>query len=346
MKKGVFGGIGTLANHIRGRLGSKSIILLYHRVADAATDPYMLCVSPRHFEEHMRVINRLGRPTHLDDLAAAVREGHVPHGRVCVTFDDGYADNFIAAKPLLEKYGVPATVFMTTGSSGRTREFWWDELERIFLGPGRLPQRLDLRINGTAQSWRLGDAAALGTNDLQKHRKWNLLDESSPTARHEVFRSVYDLLQPMPIAQRTDMLDELLTWAGEESIVRNTHRALKLEELPALVEGDTVRVGGHTVNHPALNSQPIEVQRQEITVCKVMLEDALQQPLHSFAYPYGYFSDATVTEVQSAGFSQACACFSRPVRTDSHPFMLPRIDVGNWSGDEFERRLNRHIRGW
>ena len=346
MKKGVFDSIGTIASRIRGRIGPKSAILLYHRVADAPTDPYMLCVSPRHFEEHLRVISRLGTATHLDDLAEAVREGRVPHGSVSVTFDDGYADNLIAAKPLLEKYGVPATVFMTTGSSGRTREFWWDELERIFLGSGRLPERLDLRINGSAQSWMLGDAAGLGADDLQKHRKWNLLDDSSPTARHEVFRSVYDLLQPMPIAQRTEVLDELLTWAGEESIVRDSHRALELEELAALVDGDTVRVGGHTVNHPALDSQPIAVQRQEITQCKAMLEDALHQPLRSFAYPYGYFSDATVAEVQSAGFDHACACLSRPVRTDSHPFMLPRIDVGNWTGEDFERRLQKHLRRW
>jgi peptidoglycan/xylan/chitin deacetylase (PgdA/CDA1 family) len=65
-------------------------------------------------------------------------EGHRLKEAVAITFDDGYSDNCHAAKPLLERLSVSATLFLMTGYIGR-REFWWDELERVVLGAGDLP---------------------------------------------------------------------------------------------------------------------------------------------------------------------------------------------------------------
>jgi peptidoglycan/xylan/chitin deacetylase (PgdA/CDA1 family) len=78
---------------------------------------------------------------------------------VVVTFDDGYADNLHHAKPLLERYGIPATVFVTSDYIGQEHEFWGDKLERLLLQPGALPQTLQLQVNGTAYQWSLGEAA-------------------------------------------------------------------------------------------------------------------------------------------------------------------------------------------
>jgi peptidoglycan/xylan/chitin deacetylase (PgdA/CDA1 family) len=54
-----------------------------------------------------------------------------------VTFDDGYADNLYNAKPLLERYGIPATVFLITGYIEDKRQLWWEELVRLLLQPAR-----------------------------------------------------------------------------------------------------------------------------------------------------------------------------------------------------------------
>jgi peptidoglycan/xylan/chitin deacetylase (PgdA/CDA1 family) len=60
-----------------------------------------------------------------------LRDGKLPARTVVVTFDDGYRDNFVNAKPLLEKHDVPATLFLTSGYIESSRGFWWDEMERV-----------------------------------------------------------------------------------------------------------------------------------------------------------------------------------------------------------------------
>jgi peptidoglycan/xylan/chitin deacetylase (PgdA/CDA1 family) len=81
-------------------------------------------------------------------LDEALRRGNGGRSAIVVTFDDGYADNLCNAKPLLRRHEIPATVFMTTDILGSPKEFWQDDLERICLHPGVLPETLRLTING------------------------------------------------------------------------------------------------------------------------------------------------------------------------------------------------------
>src|SRR5215510_103661 len=125
-------GIGKLkyiARCLTSRFIPGAVILLYHRVTELSSDPQLLCVSRQHFAEHLEILRKYGFPIALKHVDQTRR------GRpgVILTFDDGYADNLNNAKPLLERYDVPATVFVTTGYVGSRREFWKDYLERIFL---------------------------------------------------------------------------------------------------------------------------------------------------------------------------------------------------------------------
>src|SRR3954469_24009177 len=130
-----------LTGRLRRYLSSNAVILMYHRVADLDADPWGLSVSPTHFEEHLRVLRSLGTVMSLTQLVDGLQQGRIPRRAVVVTFDDGYADNVEVALPLLEQHRVSSTVFLASGAIDRQREFWWDELERILLQPGRLPAR-------------------------------------------------------------------------------------------------------------------------------------------------------------------------------------------------------------
>jgi peptidoglycan/xylan/chitin deacetylase (PgdA/CDA1 family) len=325
---------------ITRRLSRRALILLYHRVAEGGSDPWELAVTPQHFEEHLQVLCRNRRPVPLRKLSVAIRNGSLPRRSVSVTFDDGYTDNLLNAKPLLEKYGVPATVFVTTGHTGQDREFWWDELDRLFLQPGKLPRELRLRVKGSEYCWDLGEAADYDETSHRRNLSWRAWQEEVPTPRHSVYRSLWQLMHPMHDDERREIRDYLLDWAGVTGSARPTHRALTREELTDLSRGRLIEVGCHTVTHPQLSALNRESQQREIVGSKACLEEVLAQPVTSFAYPYGRECDyarETVALVQGAGFDSACTTLVGAVGRSSDRFQLPRVPVQDMDGESFAR---------
>jgi len=319
------------------------LILLYHRVARLPSDPWSLAVTPQRFAEHLEVLRRQARPMRLSQLAGALVDESLPDRAVIVTFDDGYADNLHNAKPLLERYDVPATIFLPSGFINYDYEFWWDELDRLLLS-GKLPKRnLRLRANGTTYRWRLGETADYSGQELRCHRGWNASEEA-PTTRHALYKSIWELLHPMSESERRTILDKLRRWAGAQSAPRpSRHRLLSLEEMSVLANEELIEIGAHTVTHVMLSTLSEESQRDEILGSKVHLEEILGRPVSSFAYPFGRRSDydsRTVDVVRQSGFRCACCNFSGIVKPSSDPFQLPRVQVQDWGGDEFSARLS------
>lgn len=320
-----------------------ALILRYHRVSDLVSDPHGLAVTPRHFAEHLQIMRKRFRPTRLHDLILALHSGNVPRKAVVITIDDGYADNLYHAKPLLEGYEVPATVFVCTGYVGQNTEFWWDELERTLLQPGTLPKLLDLSINGNLFHWDLEDAANYSEGEFRRYSRWNVRMPQDPTSRHRLLRKLHDVLMPLSHQERWRVLDTLLHWSGAPAAIRPTHRPLAVEELGRLEQGDLVEIGAHSVTHPVLSQLPVAQQREEIMRSKAYLEKHLGSPVRSFAYPYGgppTYSEETVSMLQEAGFESACSTSHGRVRSGADPFRLPRSYVGNWSGEVFEQQLD------
>ena len=124
-------------HRLRTVFQKKAMILVYHRVAEANVDPWALGVSPAHFAQHLQFLKTIANPVSLQDLIRAKSDRELPPRPVCVTFDYGYADNLYAAKPALESYRVPGTVFITPGYIGVPEDLWWDELAKLLLDPAR-----------------------------------------------------------------------------------------------------------------------------------------------------------------------------------------------------------------
>ena len=325
----------------------RALILLYHRVTELRSDPWALSVTPQHFAQHLEILRQRGLATSLRQLAQALLDGNLPHRSVAITFDDGYADNLHNAKPVLERYDVPATCFLTTGSIGRAREFWWDELDRIFLQPNTLPETLRLSIRGHSYHWVLGEATEYDEDTARRCRAWCAFERGDPTLRHFVYRSLYELLQPLTEDEQRAVLDELLAWARTDPTSRQTHRTLSIDDAQALAEGELIEIGAHTVTHPLLSTLPPASQHAEVTRSKAHLEEMLGIGVKSFAYPYGgpaTYTAATVTLVREAGFTYACSGIAKPVAPSSRQFELPRVVVPDWDGEQFAEWLSRWFR--
>jgi len=330
---------------LKYRFASHALILLYHRVTDLANDPFMLAVTPHHFSEQMEVIRKYSEPIRLQELVEALHRGETPNRAVVITFDDGYADNLHQAKPILERAGIPATVFVTGGRIGDRREFWWDELDRLLLQQGRLPNQLQMNIDGLMYEWELSNYAAYSEDDYQRDRHWHVERVDDPSPRHRLFRDLYGRLLPLPDDQREAIFEHLRTWAGAQPDARLTHRAMTSEELILMVQDHLIDAGAHTMTHPQLAALDEAEQRAEIQESKRCLEAVLNRPVTSFAYPNGSTTPATAAILQEAGFSAACSSDANAVWRGADVFRLPRLGVRDWDRTAFEQWYKYWIDG-
>lgn len=315
------------ARWLGSRLRPGGLVLLYHRIADSEgenTDPFSLCVSRRNFADHLESLHRFATVVSLEEMWMTAAQGRLPPRSVALSFDDGYADNLANAKPLLEKYEVPATVFVVAGCLGAT--FWWDRLTDALLGPTRLPDHLRLTVAGRTHEWRLA------SGDPRQRRR--LL--------RQLFRTVRDLRE----SERQQTLEAVASWSGDTLAATPHRRPLTREELVELAEGGAIEVGAHGMTHHPLSTlSPVE-QHSEISGSKGALEEILQRPVTSFSYPFGLARDYTsesVALVASCGFDRAYTNICDVVRPTSDRYQLPRYWVRDWEGERFRRHLDRWL---
>lgn len=117
------------------------------------------------------------------------------------------------------------------------------------------------------------------------------------------------------------------------------HRRLSLDEVKWLAATGVFEIGAHTETHPFLPDLNTSEQLTEIGNSKLRLEELLGEAVTSFAYPYGALNAETSGILSMLGFHRAVAVRDRAARASDDPFLLPRIHVRDWSGDELLKRL-------
>lgn len=318
------------ARWIRSRLIDSALILGYHRVAEVDPDSFSMCVTPRHFTEHLKILTKYAHPIPLREVARGLKNGNLPKRAVALTFDDGYADVLHNAKPLLDLFQIPATVFVTTGYLGR--EFWWDILEKILLTPPALPARLSLPMRGGTYEW----------NSTEIRNRSSRTEALEP--RQRLLLSLYRTFLPLASSDRHRAIKQLCEWSGAD--LDAPPRALALTDLQVtdLVTGGLVDVGAHSVTHPLLSALDLAGQLAEIHGSKAHLERLLGRPPISFSYPNGSLSQSTIDIVRDSGFACACASRSDVVHRLIDPFRLPRFWIPDCDEATFSRWLTRWLR--
>jgi len=342
-------GIGRLRHLCRRahqRINPGALILAYHRVYAPRRDPQLLCVSPENFRTHLEVLKNIANPISMQQLLESATTARKVRRAVVITFDDGYRDNYEQARRILAEYKVPATFFITTGHINARREFWWDELDRIFLSSGRLPAYLKLRIGEREVEYELGAHGKYFEQDTRRDASWDVTYADRPTERHRIYDSLCNLFREANVVDREDALSALRAWAGDNSSGRSEYYAMTDLEVLKLSQSEIFEVAAHTVNHPRLAAIDIAEQRAEVANSKTQLEAISGAQVSGFAYPFGGRGDYTpdtVSAVRSCGFNWACSNFEGVVRRSTDRFQLPRYLVRNWDRDTFTAFLSTRL---
>ncbi len=250
----------------------------------------------------------------IADLAAA----RLPPRALSITFDDGYADNFTTALPLLQKHGMCATFFVACGflDGGRmwndtlieaVRAVEFGELDLHFLGLDRHSVRSSAEKRATIER-------------LLPKLKYLPLDE-----RAEKIAAIVDKC-------RVSLRDDLM---------------MTTEQMRAL-RAAGMEIGGHTCRHPILGRLEDEEAFSEIAEGKRRLEAALGESVNLFAYPNGKpgvdYDGRHVRMVRRAGFKAAVSTAPGVGRPGGDMFQLPRFTPWDRTRMRFGLRLVNNMR--
>jgi peptidoglycan/xylan/chitin deacetylase (PgdA/CDA1 family) len=288
---------------------AKLCILIYHRVPAVRDDILHDEVDAAMFEQHMSVLAREFNVIPLSEACARLARGSMPSRALCITFDDGYADNEEVALPILKRLGLCATFFVSTGFTDGGLMFNDAVIESVRAAPAGMHDLADL---------------GLGVIEL-----------GEPSSRRAAVDRIIDVLKYHPLAKRRALVEQLtatLRAAVPARLMMSAAQIMRLHQ-------SGMEIGAHTVNHPILASLSDDDAQIEIADSKRTLEEITGARVTLFAYPNGKpgqdYDAQHVRLVQHAGFS-AAVCTTRGICTGaSDLFQLPRI--GPWDRDP--RRL-------
>jgi CelD/BcsL family acetyltransferase involved in cellulose biosynthesis/peptidoglycan/xylan/chitin deacetylase (PgdA/CDA1 family) len=256
-------------------------ILYFHRVNNEA-DPFFPSTPVAQFEREIRHVAKNYRVVSLGEAVRRLSAGGPSEPVVVLTFDDGYADNCTVAFPILQKYGLTATIFLTTGALDSQKALWFERLNLAIKKTSH--QSLDLELDVPRRLYLRTDAERL-----------------------RAVRAIYGFLRNVPEGARQERLTEILHLLEVSDLSDRDGRMLTWDQV-RFMRSQGIDFGGHTVNHPFLSRLSQECAAWEVSECKRRIESELQEPVDFFAYPSGRemdFSESIKRAVEQAGYRAA-----------------------------------------
>lgn len=261
------------------RYGGIGSVFTFHHVVPDVSDHLngALYVSARFFSAWLASLrNDSVDVISMGDAVERIKDpGPRPSKRrfVVITLDDGYADNFTYALPILEKFNAPFTIYVTTDLVERGGGLWWIGLERLIARNDAI-EVAPMQKRFAISSLRAKTAALYEITD------WVAVD----------------------IERRAPMLRDVFNRYDVSALDATAEAGLSREQLRALARHPLATIGGHTTGHRDLTSLNEQEAYREISDNKLFLENVLDIPIEHFAYPYGACSRREADIAAQAGF--------------------------------------------
>ncbi len=266
-------------------------ILMYHGVDDRQTDfilddPFLI-ISIKNFEEQIKYLSRSYNIMSAHEMAAHIKKKiPFPPNSAVITFDDGVKNNFVNAFPILQKYNVKATVFLTadyidTLKINWSNKFYYfvkkislsefvEEFKKAFPAYSNLIEKVDQK------------STIENINFILKYK----VDDD---IREKFIQGLYNKFR-IEISKE-EIKDLYLTW----------------KEVKKMADAG-ISFGSHTSTHPVLSVLDYEKAEREIASSKKNIEIKLNKKIDLFAYPYGNKgSFDSNTKKILAGYNFLCA---------------------------------------
>ncbi len=296
-------------------------IAMYHRVIDdPLMDPFQLgmCVMRDRFERQIRYLSQRFEIIQVGEAMRRLREGQpLPARALSISFDDGYLDNLTRALPVMQRYGVPFSVYVPTGDMDEGRMLWWDRAIAILAATSR--SELDLMDVGLTER---SEVVAL----------------KGVTAPESAER-VLDLLWSKRPADCERGIAELARVLGPARDLALDARRLSADQVRDM-RREGVEIGAHSVSHPNLELADEATTRAEMLGSRRTLEELLQEPVTGFAYPGGRMDRVAQGMAREVGFAYALSTIPGVNTPEYEPTRLRRIGMPDAELPDFRRAIS------
>ncbi len=286
-------------------------ILIYHRVLPANDELNPGDVDIYTFTKQMKWVSKLFNVLSLEEAVQKISTNSLPQRALCITFDDGYRDNYTNALPILKAFGLTATFFVATG----------------FLNGGIMWNDVVIESIRNTESNNLD----LTKFDMNVYH----FDKGKNSAIKEILQD----LKYLPLEKRSSVVESLpiiLDSKVPDNLMMNDGDVKEMYQ-------SGMGVGGHTKSHPILSSLDIKNAENEIVEGKNYLENLLDARVDLFAYPngkpyhdYGYDH---ITILKKYGFKAAVSTSWGVASPDSDLYQLPRFTPWDTLLPKFLARL-------
>lgn len=289
---------------------ARGVIFTLHRVRPSSKQAFQpnlsLEITPEFLDKAILSVKSRGMTfVSLDE--ALVRLAKNDAGQFAVlTFDDGYRDVVEFALPVLEKHGVPATVYIVPGYVDRDCSLWWLTLEEAI--------RLSSTISFKAPEGSMKFVTAT-------------LNE-----KHKVFQKIHSWILNYPPELVADIMSDIAHQAQFEELETCRSHCLDWINIDRLSKHPLITIGAHSLTHALLaKCSPLQV-RDEMVHSREQIEERINRPVRHFSYPNGSKENAGAREfllTRMLGFRSATTVRPSLIYKDHihYPTALPRVSL-------------------
>lgn len=289
--------------HLFNTNGNKRLVVNYHGVIENRNLKY----NGRHFsksvfEKHLLYYKKNFHVVTLADIFSMYRENIVPSKKtIAITFDDGFENNFNVAFPLLKKYNLPATFFVSGVCVENNNPILWPEIVNIL---GYFEKKIVVR-----------------SQVFVKDKDYNLINLDKNL-------TLYDFIKQHTAKDRDIIIEDILNKYNLNHALNQVEpdiwKLLKVEQIKELAESGLIEIASHGYLHYNLANLTEEEAYNDLKRSKDVLENLIRTKIESIAFPDSSYNDKVKSICLSLGYQNMCAVTYQNVGDDKDKNLLPR----------------------
>ncbi len=282
-----------------------TVILCYHSINDLNNSKIFNpnIVDKENFLKQMKFLRKYYNVISLEYFVKNHKK-LTCNRNIVITFDDGYKDNFTIAYPVLQKYKLPATIFLATDFISTGKAKFEDIITYLFS---------------------VNNVATIDLHSLHLKKTLNTKNEKDAT-----LSKICYTLNKLDIRKSEEVINELCTKYNIESDRLNKVNDIMLtwDEIRN-IDRKLITFGSHSISHQNLTKLSHNQQVNEVEKSKSVIEHKLKSSITGFSYPLGFFDNNVLKILKAAGYKYAITTIPGINNGDIDFFKLKRISAVN-----------------